>query len=561
MWQNMKDEIIENIKKKKAENIENSENTRNYILDFINKKDEITCTDDNCLVKWYDNNLEVNDEDSLENIDFTSVNENAEEEILNIEKNKNHKFFNIFVLHNLKILEIENIKNEDILKIENQEISFFSYSKNFLEFCKCINLTTDKKSVNCTNVDTFRKIFSTKYIDNTINKFIDKIINDPINYEENDKQKFIIILLYTYLYSVNIKHKKKFLLYEKTKNNIFLIKSEYKFRISYTKDYNIDKWILNLKEYENLYDESNFLNFYYQNYVSKPSGEKDLFYNFVCRINKVILNIEKGKQLHFLKRVFMLHTILYSSVDELQVYKTVIDFFNKKIVSFATEYLKKHVLTFYFNILNNIGQVEIFNIILSHIVNNLEIYTKYEKEVFRFNLLQIRDWSQFIYLVEQNIESFNNISLAMDLLFYASDNINKQNTKGILEIIGLFINIHELIKIDHFFKFIKIYFRHLKNQFLNLSLLKEQDEILDFYNKNTDKISKIILSFQRFVILSNEDNKKEKKKETRQSIIETQFHSFIGVIYKLEDILYATYKDKVKITKMRSFTFRENKIL
>lgn len=319
MWESLKEKIAE------------CKCNENFMLDFIGNTSQIPCTEEICLIKWYNTNKELYNEDFLENLEFTSLHENIENSLQKIENIKNHKHFNSIILHNLNIRNYENITNE-LIKNENiTNVNFYAFSKNYLKFIKCINLSKDnKKSINFTKIDVFKIVFSDKYIDKTIHNFLDKLLLDPVNYNEHDKQNFIIILLYSYLYALNLNLPIKKQIYSKLKNNIFLLKSDTKFNIFFTKDYNIDKYIITQKNFENLHEESTFLNFFYQDYLTKHNVEKETFLNFLNRINKVILNIEKRYLLHFVKRVFLLHTVLYNSIDDLQVYKTVIDFFKKK---------------------------------------------------------------------------------------------------------------------------------------------------------------------------------------------------------------------------------------
>lgn len=551
MWESLKEKIAE------------CKCNENFMLDFIGNTSQIPCTEEICLIKWYNTNKELYDEDSLENLEFTSLHENIENSLQKIENIKNHKHFNSIILHNLNIRNYENITNE-LIKNENiTNVNFYAFSKNYLKFIKCINLSKDnKKSINFTKIDVFKIVFSDKYIDKTIHNFLDKLLLDPVNYNEHDKQNFIIILLYSYLYALNLNLPIKKQIYSKLKNNIFLLKSDTKFNIFFTKDYNIDKYIITQKNFENLHEESTFLNFFYQDYLTKHNVEKETFLNFLNRINKVILNIEKRYLLHFVKRVFLLHTVLYNSIDDLQVYKTVIDFFKKKVCKFDSENIKECILNFYITLINKIGQIEVYNMVIDHIVNNLDNFMKLEHFIFKFNFLQVRTWAQFLLFIEENRDSFNNLTYALELLFYSSEYVFTDSFESVCNLINIYLSIHSILKLDHLFKFIRSYFKHLKKLFeiIYSKLVNNLDlnNILDYYNLNSDIISKVILTLQRYAVLCNEDLKKDKKKGSRKSSAELLFHSFVNVIYKIEDILVNLYGNKVKATKKRSFVVKEN---
>ncbi|KAK6090786.1 hypothetical protein P3W45_000031 [Vairimorpha bombi] len=522
------------------------------ILEYI---EETNTCNDNCLVGWYNTMINTEASDLSEELYFTSVRDIDDNNIID-ECLKDHRHFSVNILNNLEVLNVDDTTNIEIDKIEKHKFNFYTFSKKYLEFVKCINFTTERKSITNFDLDIFYTIFNEDYTDETIKAFLDKLAQDPLNYSGNGKQFCIIILVYAYLYAINIKFSKKCLLYEKVKNNIFLLKSDTKFKISYTKEYNIDKYLLNVKEFENFYDESTFLNFYYQTYLSKTNVEREIFVQFCNRLNKNILEIDKKYLLSFIRRIFLLHTILYSSLDDFQVYKMVIDFFNKKISKFKSDNITKNILKLYISMVNKIGDTNLYNLIISYIRHNIEYSDRYEGIIFKFKLFSIRSWNDYLDLVYESTESYNNLSLALDLLYYCTKNINKN---AVLDIVNVYLSIYNKIKLEHLFKFVKNFFGNMKYSLkLLLANIQDNESVLDFYNTNSDIFSKLVLSLQRYTVIVTEEVKKKKKSNLNNTSADTLFFSFVGILYKIEDQLVKFYGvDKVKLLKQRSFKFKK----
>ena len=78
MWESLKEKIAE------------CKCNENFMLDFIGNTSQIPCTEEICLIKWYNTNKELYNEDFLENLEFTSLHENIENSLQKIENIKNY---------------------------------------------------------------------------------------------------------------------------------------------------------------------------------------------------------------------------------------------------------------------------------------------------------------------------------------------------------------------------------------------------------------------------------------------------------------------------------------
>lgn len=528
------------------------EKTKTKILEklkiYFCQSNESICSTERCLVNWYLSRDE-------NNICSDAINYSSDYEQKNkFEKYKDHKIFNLIILNNLKFLKFTNINNEKLKQEKKDQINYFLYSKKYLTFLTCIDY--DKKNIINFDMDAFITIFNYDYIDSNIINFIENLINDKMLYELKNKQNFIVILIYalSFCKKFNLNQKNKLL--EKIKTNIYMMKSAETFIISQTNDLHIDKYIINIKKFENFKEESNFLNFFYQNYIFKNVSDRDLLKNFINRLQKNMQKIDAKYLTDFLKNVFIQHSVFFNTLNDQQIYKTFIDIFNKKIIFYKNEALNRQIYILYNILLLKIKNIEIFNFTILYIYNIIDTKSEY---FFKFSIFKILYLDEFYDLIETHCESYNNTKLVLEFLDFCTENTKNNELKKVFMLLELYLKIHDIIKIEFLFKCTKLYFKNIK---ILLNLIFDYKEnklhVLNFFNKYTDNFSKIILTLERYVALDSEDVKKEKKKSRNSTVLENFFLNFVDIIYKLEEKLIEEFGiNNVQNLKSRSFKIKK----
>ncbi|KAK1350298.1 hypothetical protein LUQ84_000535 [Hamiltosporidium tvaerminnensis] len=178
------------------------------------------------------------------------------------------------------------LKAQNVAHEAHKPITMYDFSIIYLNFLMAINIGPERNSIIIFDLNVFSAVFDTNYSDNLIDKFIKKLIDDPILYNKVERNIFIIILLIVLIYTIrNNFEKYTVLLKRKIYDNSHLYEFvQCNFYYFYTKDITIDKLLLRCDPLLDLRQESIFLNFFYKKYFLKDKIDENLLLLFQKRI-------------------------------------------------------------------------------------------------------------------------------------------------------------------------------------------------------------------------------------------------------------------------------------
>lgn len=444
--------------------------------------------------------------------------------------------------------------------------SFYEYSKAYLQFLKIINLNADKCSVKTFNLPIFQIIFRNKYNDSNINLFIEKVLEDPFNYEKEERKLFYEVNRYVYYYCANLnlnnfKNKIKTILI-KHQSCSEDIKSEFNYKI--TNEKFVDSLSLKNKHKGGLYDEAIFLNGIYREYISKNTSDLKILELFLKRFIENISNIESIYLEYFIREVFLHQTVLLTLTESLEIYKFVFNIVKNKIGfrEIHYQYIYKYV-----------------NIILEKENMDIKIYDAVIKEsrfildylllknglIAVYKLRMITNINEIKNLICENQESFNNISSIINelkILLYVG------TLKNSLALLQITLQIIKYLKHEFLIQLAKTFVDILKKLFASLTQQLSTNNSTALYNQLILVLHEIRDNLSFFILfvqqndLSSTSKKKEKNKAFAKSKSTCSTMKLIEIIRNFEMMINAPKKKdgavgKICILKERSFKILE----
>ncbi|ELA42359.1 uncharacterized protein VICG_00457 [Vittaforma corneae ATCC 50505] len=267
----------------------------------------------------------------------------------------------------------------------------------YLKFLESIDVTSSSTCFRRLDEETFSEALNLNIVDEIFINFIRKLENDPLIYDKRDKAKALNILILVFSYcnrnKINVKKLKS-----KIEEMSFLFTPNQSFIVDLQNDLAVDKFILELRLNTCDLNEAIFMNKVYLS-ISKS---KEYFGLFHKRLVESLGSIEEQYALSFLKYVFTHNTVLFSCIDENQ--------------------LLRLILSFYQNMGKVDYTIEIFTIVMQKagdacqtiigILKNLCLQSKKHQKLLM--ILEIRSctsFSEVIDLIKANTESFDSLNL------------------------------------------------------------------------------------------------------------------------------------------------------
>lgn len=535
-------EIKEKIRK-------NSKELSGYLLEFACV--ESKCDSDNCIVMY--------EGETVEELDFTSITF-SEVDIKNEPKEETVELKNKFrnLIYSLNLISRHFFREQISIKRAISSISFFEYSKSYLRFIKCINLK-DRRCVEEFDMDVFYTIFYYDYLDDNIVIFTKKLVDDPLNYSLENKQDCIVLLIYVFVYCSTHKLKHSHLIFEKLKSCIVFTKTTSSYKIKLTNDVFIDKYVLKLKRME-FEEDSIFLNYFYSKYVTKPNLDREVFNDFQARLHRTLEMIPEEYLMNFIRNVFFKHSVLYSCVNDLQVVKSIVDFYEKIVLKNRNETIFRSIYDFLILLALKVPGLELFRCITEQ---SQRIF--YGDKYILIKVLSIGTLSDLQSLIDSHKESFNLVKQIIDVYYKILSNISCpifREEKSKMEMLCEFLDLHIFIFQNLQSNFlIKFFNRHIKGftailEEVHRRLIQDEEDkevFLSFNDHYWDTFSKIVLQIHKFIIMIDSENKKDKKKVKNTPLNKT-VDIFLNIIYKIEEKLVQLFgEERVKKLKSRSF--------
>ncbi|KAF9763325.1 hypothetical protein NGRA_1339 [Nosema granulosis] len=532
-----------------------------YLLEYAGIDIEGSCRPENCIYSYYTNCTEDFEEIELTSIAFSEKDVKIEE---NHVPRLDIKYRNL--VYNLKIVTNHVFKQQKHLKKPHNtcSVSFFDYSKAYLKFLHCVNLN-DRRCIEIFDMETFYTIFHYDYLDDNIIVLIKRLIEDPLNYSSDNKQDYIVLLIYVLVFCTQQKLKHSHLVFEKLKNCILFAKNSNCYSLKITNDLFLDKYILKLRKIEldspfQIYEESLFLNYFFSNFITKPNLDKEVFIDFQGRLHYALKTIPREFTMSFLKNIFFKHSVLFTCVNDQQIIKTILDFYEKILQKYKTEAFLRSVYDLLVLLSLQVEDLELFRFISNESVKILR-----DEKFILLKLLSIDNFQQIQSLIETHKDSFNLVRQIVDLYYKLLLVINspvfiiEKNKMEVLESIldlhiFIFKNLQSNFIMKFFNKHVKGFITILEEVYRRLmNNLEEERAFVSFNHKYWDALSKIVLQIHKFIIMIDNESKKDKKKVKSNPTNKTA-DLLLSTIYKIEERLSTVFvNDDIKILKSRSF--------
>lgn len=421
------------------------------------------------------------------------------------------------MIEKYNLFKFKRFLNKELKK--SKEIINISKIECYFNFLNSINLSS-KSLFKTFDLDIFNKIFKCNFLDSKFQQFINSLTEDPLLYEKEDKIKVFYIYILAAIYCINNKIECSKLL-RKINEISFLFKPTYLFDVPYITNFNIEKYIIQMKKITCDFDECIFLNKIYLNI----KNNKDVFILFHKRFLDCCTLIDSEYLLSFLKIVFTYNTVLYNCIGSFELIKLIVSFYS----GMSKIDLTLNILEFFYN---NISDNEVQDYVKNLIKNLASRKPKYTKLCLE---IEIRDFiflNEFKDFIERNKESF----LALNTAFSQ------------LKIIKTFVTdeiVFELFEIYLFFfsslksEFVEGFLNQILNNIIILSEiilknLKFDQSFVTFNLNNWSKLNDLILMTQR-IVSDNDDLKKKKQSDNSKTGNKALVLKLLNLIYQIED--------------------------
>ncbi|KAM0681213.1 hypothetical protein GINT2_000410 [Glugoides intestinalis] len=422
-------------------------------------------------------------------------------------------------------LEIKSINKEKAV----------DYVKTYLQFLDAIDLSNQKCSIKVFDEEVFCNAFNLNINDEVFIRFIEKLQNDPMIYSRKDKVKLSNILVFAFVYCKKVKidsNKLKARLEEVS----LLFKPNPRFSIEFQNDVFIDRFIIQLKENDLDLNEALFMN---KAYLAERKG-KDYINAFNKRLVESLEALDKRYVLSFLRHVFTYGTVLFKCIQNCQLIKLILSFYqNMNRLDATIEIL---------NVLNKkIEDPEIEYIIRDELRSSCGKSKNHSKIIKVLEIRSVPEFSAFIDIINRNNESFEFMNLLLIDLKMISRYTNAQ--KSHLDLLQIVIYFFKTVKSDFLEKVLNSLLEILIEVFQKITVIDQL--LVDFNRENWDTISNIVLLSQRD---GAEDHLEKKKTKTpKESKICTNGLRLAECIYKIEEIASQQNIDNFRKLKEKGF--------
>lgn len=425
-------------------------------------------------------------------------------------------------------------------KITNTEIRPSSTEKNidpiitYLNFIECTDLGTSKSSIKRFDLDVFSDLFTLDVIDQNIQRFINKLENDPMMYEKKDKCVFldILILAYTFCNTKKINAKK---LLSRICENSFLLDIKVKVIIGFQGEPSVDKMVLQIRKNTADVSEALFMNSVYL----CISRDRELFQFFHKRLIDTIDALDESYTFSYLKYVFTHNTVLFSCIENTQLLKLILSFYqNMNKLDFTVE--------IYNTLIKKIDDESINSMISDELLKLCKNSKKHSKLSKLTEFRSLKTFDDILIFISSNKDSFDCMNIVFNDLKDISEYTSSHRTR--IQILSLFINFFRNLKTE----FINRFFNVLLSILIRLlaGIVDVDDELIEFNRIYWDDLSDILLSSHRISVDSEE---KKKKKDTKESQTYRLALRLAELIYKIEGKAFEKGISEFKNIKEKGF--------
>ncbi|KAL6122663.1 hypothetical protein NUSPORA_00190 [Nucleospora cyclopteri] len=412
------------------------------------------------------------------------------------------------VLKNLKILKVDAIEQKKLKKEVKLKKPLI---ESYFDFINCATLEENsKEAIKIPDATDFCNFLTQAPQEPLIDKFVEKLMNDSLDYPKEIRSEYFDVLIFCYIYclrnKLNMKKIKK-----KVDSCKFMFSKTKKYLIDLTEDKYINRFLYQIKKCPTLYDEVMLLNHIFINAREENEIFKEKFTIFLRRCDADYL-------LDGLKIIFTYNTITYNIINQNQLLNMVVSFFKKQQKGEIYLQILKLLMiktdnNDYRNILKNeCLDLKIDSLKLKKLHNEIEIE----------NFVEISEFEKYF---NKNKDSFDAITAGVNDLqeiFKIIEIINKDDWEKIkfdeidlddlkqtvfLQIFKLVINLYNILKIDFFVSLFTTIFSLITSICKKIAV---NQNFVDFNQKYWNLLSKILLFGERLGISNNQVKGKKK---------------------------------------------------
>lgn len=454
---------------------------------------------------------------------------------INTEKKKNYTADLKYLIERLGVCVFE--KTRDV-EVSSSNVEITDPILTYLRFIECADLGPSKTAMRRFDLDVFSKVFGLDVVDQNIQKFIEKLENDPMMYEKKDKSTFLSILLLAHSFCNNGKMETKKLL-NKISENSFLLNNKIKLRIGFQGEPSIDKLVLQIRENTTDISEALFMNSIYLNIARN----RELFPFFHRRLVDTISILEDQLTFSYLKYVFTHNTVLFTCIENSQLVKLILSFYqNMNKLDFTIEVCS--------GLIKKVEDGSVNRIISDEMIRLCKNAKKHIKLSKHTEFRSLNTFNEILDFISSNKDSFD----CMNIVFNDLKDISEcaLDHKVRIEILSVLMYFFRNMKNE----FVSRFFNTLILIFIRLfSVISEVDhELIEFNKLYWDDLSDILLTSHR---ISVENEEKKKKKDIKESQPYKQALRLAELIYKIEEKARKQGISEFKTIKEKGFRIDE----
>jgi len=365
--------------------------------------------------------------------------------------------------------------------------------------------------------------------------FTDRLLLDPLEYDQSDKVKFFYILVFSYIF-----RKQRNCSTHEHQKKIKCLSAFFKpckdFDIDIINDPFIDIYIAQMRaipQSDNaigpIHREAAFLNRLYISYKT----DKNFMAVFHRRIMLVIERMDAKYAMDFLKYVFTFATVLYFSILESELYLLIFSFYKKNLKSdLVFEYIDLMI--------DSVDQAEFYDLFVKEFgllppLNSI----KYKKRMHLIELRGIKDVAEYRAFFNANLESFDAVTTAVREIDEMYEFVVPSKYTILEVLLEMMLSIKDSFLENAFRMLVHLLIKiisSIQNDILKDSQSDDLREFREFNKAHWCKLSDVMFRCNTILLETEDDAKKKKSSRIQLSARSKLLMRLFEEIYKIEEI-------------------------
>ncbi|KAL0266018.1 UNVERIFIED_CONTAM: hypothetical protein PYX00_011735 [Menopon gallinae] len=434
---------------------------------------------------------------------------------------------------------------------------------------RIIDLSAEKSAIKEHDMDVFAVILGGVYRDSSIERFIEKLIDDPQVYDRKGKSCFFNVLLMAYFYLLKNDKRMAGRMRDVLKANVrFFPKTVLCFNFHFTGDEFVDSLVLSAQWLGDYYGESRFLNLCYKTHVSRESVSADMLAEFMRRLAESIEHVPREYVLDFLRNVFLHDTVIYHTIRAEQLVRIVFSFLKSR-----TQGKKEHHLIpayrLSMSLLQTFSCSSLFSLLLDEVLRLPPGGKKSQSLRSWFEIKSDVSFEKYRAAIKNSCDSYESMLRIFDdisgCVYAIAGPCNMAPLLGFLDLLLLVfstVSVEFLARLRvRLIKAISRVFLSMQNTVKDCHVLEADtvDNILLENKRLWPVLSKFVLAMHRMD--AADSTKTSKKKNTRTSPTQSSLLVLIEKIKRFELLLTSKpgcemLAERLTLLKNRSFEIR-----